>query len=309
MTITLRDRTAETVSVYFQRTRVPAIRQMLPQKAQTVEEALADFLETQKPGAGSFGRTIYADGQYIGDVWCYCIDPAGDPQAMVSYCVFEQGLWGRGAATEALRLFLAEIRERFGAERVGAFTFAANAGSIRVLEKNGFRLQESFVEDGVESVYYQLPMKNLYTGFKGRNNSSYRLVSAMPEDRYFLTNSFSGVQRDIAAIQKSYDAVWMFGLDKSLLNTVRVETCAEETGHILRTNADIATLSRRLDSQGIPYSVSAHPTHYLCNAAYYHMLQKMTCPVLLIHIPSQKNMTDALFSQLLAAFTDDTCII
>ena len=154
MTITLGDRTEDTVTVYFRRTRVPIIQKVLPQKAQTVEEALADFRRTQEPGADSYGRTIYADGQYAGDVWCYCMDPDGDPQAMVSYCIFEQALWGRGAATEALGLFLAEVRERFGLEHIGAFTFAANTGSIRVLEKNGFRLQESFVEDGVESRYY-----------------------------------------------------------------------------------------------------------------------------------------------------------
>lgn len=154
MKITLGDRTAETVAVYFEKTRSPIIQQMLPQKAQTVEEALADFRETQKPGARSFGRTIYADGRYVGDVWCYCMDPSDDPQAMVSYCVFEQSLWGRGIAAVALKLFLEEIRERFGLERMGAFTFASNAGSIRVLEKNGFQLAESFVEDGVESGYY-----------------------------------------------------------------------------------------------------------------------------------------------------------
>ena len=154
MTVTLGERTAETVAVYFEKARSPAIRKTLPQKAQTLEEALADFRKTQEPGAQSFGRTVYADGEYIGDVWCYCMDLAGDPQAMVSYCVFEPELWGQGAATEALSLFLAEIRERFGLERVGAFTFAGNAASIRVLEKNGFRLTESFVEDGVESGYY-----------------------------------------------------------------------------------------------------------------------------------------------------------
>lgn len=154
MNITLGSRTAETAAVYFEKTCSPAIRSALPQKAQTLEEALADFRRTQSPGAKSFGRTIYADGQYVGDVWCYCMDPAGDPQAMVSYCVFEQELWGRGVAAKALGLFLAEIRERFGLERVGAFTFASNTASIRVLEKNGFRLQESFTEDGVESGYY-----------------------------------------------------------------------------------------------------------------------------------------------------------
>lgn len=154
MTISLGPRTAETAAVYFERTRSPAIRKVLPQKAQTVEEALADFYEAQKPGASSFGRTVWADGRYVGDVWCYHMDPDGDPQAMVSYCIFEQTLWGRGVATKALGLFLEEVRERFALTRIGAFTFSENAGSNRVLEKNGFRLQESFMEDGVESGYY-----------------------------------------------------------------------------------------------------------------------------------------------------------
>ena len=70
MTVTLGERTAETVAVYFEKTRSPAVQKMLPQKARTVEEALADFQKTREPGAKSFGRTIYAGGQYVGDVWC-----------------------------------------------------------------------------------------------------------------------------------------------------------------------------------------------------------------------------------------------
>lgn len=154
MNVLLGERTAETAAVYFEQTRSPVLRRFLPQKAQTLEEFLTDFRASQRPGADSFGRTILAGGRYAGDVWCYGMDPAGDPQAMVSYCIFEQTLWGRGIASEALGLFLEEIRERFGLERVGAFTFEANAGSIRVLEKNGFRLAESFTEGGVGSRYY-----------------------------------------------------------------------------------------------------------------------------------------------------------
>lgn len=157
MNVLLGERTAETAAVYFERTRSPVLRRFLPQKARTLEEFLADFWASQEPGAGSFGRTIWADGRYVGDVWCYGMDPAGDPQAMVSYCVFEQELWGRGITSEALGLFLEEIRAQFELERIGAFTFEANAGSIRVLEKNGFRLAESFTEDGVKSGYYLRP--------------------------------------------------------------------------------------------------------------------------------------------------------
>ena len=112
MNIQLKERTAETAAIYFQRTRAPAIQRFLPQKARTLEEFLSDFRKTQEPDANSYGRTIYVDGQYAGDVWCYCMDHSGDPQAMVSYCLFQQSLQGRGAATEALRLFLDEIRDR-----------------------------------------------------------------------------------------------------------------------------------------------------------------------------------------------------
>lgn len=162
MTVTLRERTEKTAAVYFRRTQTPVIRRTLPQKARTLEEALSDYRRTREPGASSYGRTIYADGRYAGDVWCYCIDRGGDPQAMVSYCVFARELWGKGVATEALRLFLAEIREQFGLGRVGAFTYAANRASVRVLEKNGFRLAQSFTEEGVESGYYLLDMKETF---------------------------------------------------------------------------------------------------------------------------------------------------
>ena len=158
MDITLGTRTAETAAIYFERTNNETIRKVLPQKAQTVEEAVADFHASQLPGAASFGRTILADGAYVGDGWCYSIDPDDTPNAMVSYCVFERALWRQGAASEALALFLGEIAQRYGLRTVGAFTFSDNLPSIRVLEKNGFRLMEEFVEDGVSSQYHQLDL-------------------------------------------------------------------------------------------------------------------------------------------------------
>ncbi len=154
MNISLRTRTEETTAVYFEKTRDPDIQRVLPQRAKTVEEALADFRRTQEPGAASYGRTVWADGRYVGDVWCYGLHSGEEPDAMVSYCIFEKDLWGRGTASRALGMFLEEITDRFGLRTAGAFTFAANAGSIKVLERNGFRREETFVEDGVESAYF-----------------------------------------------------------------------------------------------------------------------------------------------------------
>ena len=155
MTIVLSERTAKTVRIYFEQSKQDYIKENLPQKAKSVEEALDDFRMMLLPGASSFGLTVEADGKYIGDVWCYGIDKSGDPNAMLSFCIFDRAYLNRGVATSVVELFLEEVRKKFGIENVGAFTFSDNFASQRVLEKNGFVLVEEFVEDGRESKYYQ----------------------------------------------------------------------------------------------------------------------------------------------------------
>ena len=135
MDIILANRTAETAAIYFEKINNETIRKLLPQKAKTVEEAVADFHASQRPDATSYGRN------------------------MVSYCVFEQTLWGQGIASKALAMFLLEITWKYGLKAVGAFTFSHNLSSIRVLEKNGFRLMDEFFEDGIPSRYYQLNLE------------------------------------------------------------------------------------------------------------------------------------------------------
>lgn len=155
MVITLGERTAETVRIFFEKANRPEIKKVLPQKAKTVEEALADYEKTRLPGATSFGQTILADGRYVGDVWCYCINMDDEPNCMVSFCIFEMESWSKGIATAALKLFIEAIRARYGVTSIGAFAYANNLASIRVLEKNGFSVMEEFEEDGVWSEYLQ----------------------------------------------------------------------------------------------------------------------------------------------------------
>ena len=56
-------------------------------------------------------------------------------------------------------------------------------------------------------------MRVLYTGFKGKNNSSYQLLSKISGERIFLTNSFDGLKKDIMNVTDQYDLVVMFGLE------------------------------------------------------------------------------------------------
>lgn len=155
MTVTLEKRTADSVRTYFEKANKPEIKKVLPQKAKTVEEALEDYENTLLPNATSFGKTVYVDGQYVGDVWCYCIDMDDEPNCMLSFCIFELEYWSKGIATSAVNIFIKNICDKYNVKTIGAFAFAHNIASIRVLEKNGFVVKEKFEEDGVLSKYLQ----------------------------------------------------------------------------------------------------------------------------------------------------------
>lgn len=155
MRIELRERTEAHVRIQYEKIRDPEIWAMIPMTDKTLEQAIADYEKTLLPGATSFGLTIYVDGDYAGDIWCYCIDPEEEPNAMVGYCLFEKALWGQGIATEALRQFQEIAVPRFGLKTLGGIAYCDNKASLRVLEKNGFVKMEDFSEDGVLSAYYQ----------------------------------------------------------------------------------------------------------------------------------------------------------
>ena len=127
-------------------------------------------------------------------------------------------------------------------------------------------------------------MKILYTAFKGKNNTSYQVASRLNGTVLFLTNSFQGLERDINTVANIYDVVYMLGVDKSLKNKIKIETCAEYNGERIFTEFDISWVKKRFDNK-LSYSISDCPTKYLCNAAFYHMLKKNKNTVF-IHIPS-----------------------
>lgn len=85
-------------------------------------------------------RTILADGRIVGSVGLWLMN--GEPQ--VTYGI-DRSSWGQGFATAALRLLLDEVRTR----PLHASCAFDNAGSMRVLEKCGFR------KVGVERAFAQ----------------------------------------------------------------------------------------------------------------------------------------------------------
>ena len=143
--------------------------------------------------------------------------------------------------------------------------------------------------------------RKLHIGFKGKNNASCILVKNISKDSYLLTNSFNGVKRDIEALNSSYDCIVLFGIDKNLKDTVRIEKVAEkDTKEISALNLE--RISAQLDAIGISNYVSDKPTHYLCNEAYWYLLRKFKGNVVLIHIPSIKNISENLMESLSIVF-------
>ena len=141
-------------------------------------------------------------------------------------------------------------------------------------------------------------MKILYTAFKGKNNTSFQLVSQFNVECLFLTNSFQGLEKEIVSLSEHFDMVVMFGADNSLRNQIRIEKCAVQDSDAVVSKFHIEDLEHKCKQNHIDYAVSEKPTGYLCNAAYYHMLKKVPKTVF-IHIPSIKWMNAELMRKLM----------
>lgn len=126
----------------------------------------------------------------------------------------------------------------------------------------------------------------LFVAFKGTGNSSHRLVSGLNGEKLFLTNSFSGLKKDIDNVDGKYSAIYMFGLDKTLKGNIRVERSAVCDSQVLSSVLDIEFIVQRLKEQGLDAEPGNSPKHTLCNEAYWYMLKKYNGRVVFFHIPS-----------------------
>lgn len=87
MGIELKDRTKEHVMTFWTMVQDEEIRKMFPFTTESLEEALTLYNESLLPDANSYGKVIYFNREYIGDVWCYGID-INNKRAMLSVVIF-----------------------------------------------------------------------------------------------------------------------------------------------------------------------------------------------------------------------------
>ena len=149
--------------------------------------------------------------------------------------------------------------------------------------------------------------KILLVGFKGVNNASKMLVEQLSSEYVLLTNSFAGLKRDIDSLNTDYESVLMFGVDKNLTSTVRIEKCAEKDGQRIDSGIDLEKVAETLGKFGIKPYISKAPTAYLCNEAYWYLLKKYSGSVVLIHIPTIKHFDYGYIDNMKLAFGKMDC--
>jgi RimJ/RimL family protein N-acetyltransferase len=101
---------------------------------------------------GGVVRTVLVDGVVAGNIVSW-VD--ADIGRLLGYWIGRE-FWGRGVATEAVRLYLTEVTER----PTYAFVALHNVGSQRVLEKNGFTRVSAEPEIGADGVAELLFVRN-----------------------------------------------------------------------------------------------------------------------------------------------------
>lgn len=136
-------------------------------------------------------------------------------------------------------------------------------------------------------------MSILLTAFKGQHNSSFQLIRECDNDQLYFTNSYDGIDRDIEEFDFSpYSAVIMFGLDSRLKNKIRIEPKAVIEGSVYKTVYDIGDFLDVFEMNGLHVTVAKRATSYLCNYAYYHVLEETSGRALFIHIPPEQHLTE-----------------
>jgi RimJ/RimL family protein N-acetyltransferase len=137
------------IAVFFQHQADPQAVEMAAFPARDAEQIAAHWARLRADDT-LFVRTVVADGKVAGNIGSW----QQDGQQLLGYWV-GRDFWGRGVATQALALLVDEVLVR----PLYAHVVPHNVGSIRVLQKCGFRRdpdEEATAHasgDGIEHAY------------------------------------------------------------------------------------------------------------------------------------------------------------
>lgn len=132
----LRDAVESDIPIFFEHQREPEANEMALFPARE-EPAFTAHWRKILADENAITKAIVFDGEVVGNMLCF--ERGGRRE--VGYWIGKD-FWGRGIATRAL----AELLEEVATRPLYATVASTNVGSIRVLEKCGFRAVDSHTE-------------------------------------------------------------------------------------------------------------------------------------------------------------------
>jgi RimJ/RimL family protein N-acetyltransferase len=145
--VLLRDVRDDDLPVLFEHQKDPDANRMANFDARERDTFMAHWEKIRRDPT-CVVRTVECEGAVVGNIGSWTHDEERD----VGYWIGREH-WGKGIATEALQAFLREMDTR----PLHAHVATHNVGSIRVLEKCGFRrVATSTADDGVEELLLEL---------------------------------------------------------------------------------------------------------------------------------------------------------
>ncbi len=114
------------------------LRDQLPHPY-TVMDAMQWVAHSKEQDPAVNFAVIY-NGEVAGSIGCVTKDDVYRKSMEIGYFIGEN-FWGKGIATEAVKLLLEYIQLRFDVIRVYAEVFEHNKASMKALQKNGFYLE------------------------------------------------------------------------------------------------------------------------------------------------------------------------
>ena len=104
----------------------------------------------ENDGKEGIWRSIWADSELVGSI---SVERNSDEQrnvGSIGYMILTP-FWAQGIGTEAVRQICGIAFQELALDRIIGQVFPENVASVRVLEKNGFRLEETIVEKVIKS--------------------------------------------------------------------------------------------------------------------------------------------------------------
>lgn len=111
---------------------------------QPYTEADADWwlgMVAENEGKEGVWRSIWADGQLVGSISVERKDESGQAIGEIGYMILTS-FWSQGIGTEAVRQICEIASQELVLDQIIGQVFLENVASARVLEKNGFLLEE-----------------------------------------------------------------------------------------------------------------------------------------------------------------------